>query len=89
MKSLGTPDFWKFYRALPDGVKEAARAAYKKFLQNPAHPSLRLERLRSDLRFWSVRVTRDDRAVAQRLEGDPWVWIWIGKHRDFDRQFPA
>jgi hypothetical protein len=23
-------------------------------------------------RFWSVRVTRDYRAVAQRLEGDVW-----------------
>ena len=89
MKSLGTPGFWKVYRALPDGAKEAARAAYKKFLQNPAHPSLQLERLRSDPRFWSVRVTRDYRAVAQRLDGDLWVWILIGHHKDFDRQFPA
>ena len=89
MTSLGTPGFWKSYRALPVGAKEAARAAYKKFLQNPAHPSLQLERLRSDPRFWLVRVTRDYRAVTQRLDGDLWVWIWIGHHKDFDRQFPA
>jgi hypothetical protein len=67
---------------------EAAREAYKKFRQNPAHSSLRLERLRSDPRFWSVRVTRDYRAVAQRFEGDVWIWAWIGSHKDFDRQFP-
>ena len=62
---------------------------FQKFQQNPAHPSLQLERLRSDPRFWSVRVTRAFRAVAQRFEGDLWVWVWIGSHKDFDRQFPA
>jgi hypothetical protein len=89
VKSLGTPAFWKDYHELPPGTKDAARAAHKKFLQNQAHPSLQLERLRSDPRFWSVRVTRDFRAVAQRIDGDIWVWIWIGSHKDFDRQFPA
>jgi len=88
MKSLGTPNFWKAYRGLPVEIKSATRTAYQKFLQNPAHPSLQLERLRSDPRFWSVRVTRDYRAVAQRFEGDVWIWVWIGSHKDFDRQFP-
>ena len=59
MKSLGTANFWKAYRELPPEIKSAARAAHKKFLLQPAHPSLQLERLRSDPRFWSVRVTRD------------------------------
>jgi len=89
VKSLGTEKFWKFYHALPPAIKETARATHRKFLENPAHPSLQLERLRSDTRFWSVRVTRDYRAVAQRFESDVWVWIWIGSHKDFDRQFPA
>jgi hypothetical protein len=89
VKSLGTEKFWKTYHGLPPGIKESARATHKKFLESPAHPSLQLERLRSDPRFWSVRVTRDYRAVAQRFEDDIWVWIWIGSHKDFDRQFPA
>ena len=76
-------------RALPPGIKDAARAAHQKFLERPAHPALQLERLRSDRRFWSVRVTRDYRAVAQRFEGDVWVWLWIGSHKDFDREFPS
>ena len=63
MKSLGAEKFWQAYRALPPGIKEAARAAHRKFVQNPSHPSLQLERLRSDPRFWPVRVTRDYRAV--------------------------
>jgi hypothetical protein len=35
--SRGTPGFWKAYRALPDEIRKAARAAYSKFRQNPAH----------------------------------------------------
>ena len=89
MTSHGTPDFWKAYRALPAGTRNAARAAYRRFRENPAHPSLQLERLRNDSRFWSVRVSRDYRAVAQRIEGNVWVWIWIGNHKGFDRAFPA
>jgi hypothetical protein len=89
VKSQGTEKFWIAYHALPPGIKQSARVTYRKFLESPAHPSLQLERLRSDPRFWSVRVTRDFRAVAQRFEGDLWVWIWIGSHKDFDRHFPA
>lgn len=87
MNSRGTAQFWKLYSELPAETKAAARKTYQKFLQNPAHPSLRLERLEFDQRAWSVRVTLNYRAVALR-EGDSWVWLWIGTHRDFDRQFP-
>jgi hypothetical protein len=89
MNSRGAEEFWEYYRALPSPIKLAARVAYKKFCQSPAHPSLQLERLRSDPRFWSVRVTKDFRAVAMRFENDTWVWVWIGSHKDFDRQFPV
>jgi hypothetical protein len=85
--STGTAEFWHHYRGLPDDLKEAARAAYGKFATNPAHPSLHLERLQSDSRFWSVRVTRDYRAVTRRLHGDVWVWVWIGPHKEFDQKF--
>jgi hypothetical protein len=86
--SRTTPQFWELYRSLPPNVRSAARKAYEKFLQNPAHPSLHLERLRSDPRAWSVRITRDYRAVALR-SGEEWVWLWIGDHNEFSRRFPA
>ena len=89
MTSRGTQGFWQAYRALPASIKDAVRSAYKRFREDPAHPSLHLERLRSDPRFWSVRVSRDYRAVALRMEGDIWVWFWIGSHQAFDRQFPV
>lgn len=87
MISRTKPEFWELYRALSAEIRVAAGKAYEKFSQNPAHPSLQLERLRSDPRAWAVRITRDYPAVALR-SGDVWVWFWIGTHRDFDRRFP-
>lgn len=77
MKSRGTAQFWKHYSQLPAETKQAARKTYQRFLQNPGHPGLHLERLEFDQRAWSVRVTLNYRAVALR-EGDSWVWLWIG-----------
>ena len=88
MISRGTDEFWRLYHALPSEIKTAARAAHARFVENPAHPGLRLERLNADPRAWSVRVTRDYRAVIRRYENDVWLWFWIGSHREFDRRFP-
>lgn len=88
MTSRGTERFWQLYAGLPADIKTAARKAFDRFRQHQAHPSLRLERLRSDSRAWSVRVTLNYRAVALR-RGDDWVWVWIGHHKDFDREFPV
>jgi hypothetical protein len=85
--SRGTPQFWQLYRELPNEIQTTARKAYLIFLNNPAHPGLHLERLKSDRRAWSVRITRDYRAVALRSSSDDWLWLWIGTHREFDRRF--
>jgi hypothetical protein len=87
VNSRGTEDFWKLYHGLPQQVRNAAQKAFQKFLENPAHPSLQLERLKFDNRAWSVRVTRNFRAVARRYDDD-WLWFWIGSHEEFDRRFP-
>ena len=88
MTSRGLPGFWQEYRQLPRDIRAAARQAYRKFRENPAHPGLHLERLRSDARAWSIRVTLNYRAVARR-DGDDWLWVWIGTHQEFERRFPA
>ena len=87
MNSRGTAEFWQRYHDLPPEISVAAREAYRKFAANSAHPGLQLERLKSDARFWSVRVTRNYRAAARRY-GDDWLWFWIGTHDEFDRRFP-
>ena len=87
MSSSGTDEFWQLYHSLPPPIRIAAQKAFQKFSKHPAHPSLHLERLKFDGRAWSVRVTRNYRAVARRYEDD-WLWFWIGSHEEFDRRFP-
>ena len=74
MISRGAPEFWQRYQELPTEIQAATRKAYRLFNRDPAHPGLRLERLRSDPRAWSVRVTRDIRAVAFR-RGEDWPLV--------------
>jgi hypothetical protein len=85
--SRGTTEFWQLYHGLPPQIRNVAQKAFQKFSDNPAHPSLQLERLKFDSRAWSVRVTRNYRAVARRYDDD-WLWFWIGSHEEFDRRFP-
>jgi hypothetical protein len=85
--SRGTAEFWRLYHELPKEIRDTARETFKKFSDNPAHPGLQLERLKSDSRAWSVRITRNYRAVARRYNDD-WLWFWIGSHSEFDKRFP-
>ncbi len=88
MTSRATRRFWKLYHAMPETARAQAREAFKLFSANPAHPGISLERLRSDPDSWSVRVSRDYRAVARKHD-DTMIWYWIGTHAEFDREFPA
>ena len=87
MKSRTVSGFWKLYGQLPPSIRLEAQQAYRQFMANPQHPGLHFHRLFNDPRLWSVRITRDYRAVGM-LEGDTITWIWIGSHDDFDRAFP-
>jgi hypothetical protein len=87
MESVTHQDFWDCYRRLPVEIRQAARDAYQLFATNPQHPSLQFHRLKWDPEFWSVRVTRDYRAVGC-LQGRVMTWVWIGTHQEFDKAFP-
>ena len=45
MNSFLTDEFFVFYHALPDAVRQQARQAYALFRENPHHPSLRFRRV--------------------------------------------
>jgi hypothetical protein len=84
VRSRATPRFWEAYNALPDAPKQRARVAYGRFQQDAKHPSLRFKRVHETEPIYSVRVTRDCRALGV-LEGGEVVWFWIGSHADYDR----
>ncbi len=83
MKSRTTRRFREAFFRLPEPIKERAREAYRRFAENPNHPSLRFKRVHASEPIYSVRVSRDYRAVGIR-EGDTVIWFWIGSHTDYD-----
>ncbi len=86
MNSRATPSFWRLYSELPAEVQTAAKRAFRRFQDDPRHPSLHLKKLQGFDNVWSARVTRSYRAVGIR-EQRFWTWFWIGSHADFDAQF--
>ncbi len=83
MRSEGTTDFWAAYHQLPLHVREQARAAYRRFRDNPHHPSLHFRRVHATKPIYSARIGRGWRAVGVRTD-DLMIWFWIGSHAEYD-----
>lgn len=80
MNHFATPDFWFYYRQLPEEIRHLADKNFELLRTNPQHPSLRLKKVGV---FWSARVGLRYRALAkERAEG--LVWFWIGSHDRYD-----
>ena len=86
MISKTTPTFWRCLARLTSDERDAARASFRLFTQNPGHNSLRFKKLSGFQDVWSARASRDIRAAAHR-DGDTVTWVWIGPHKEFDRLF--
>lgn len=85
MKSRLDPEFRRLFAQLPQKIQERARAAYRRFIENPAHPSLSFKRVHPKFPLWSVRVTDNYRAVGVRKSADEIIWFFIGTHAEYDR----
>ena len=83
MISRTTDRFWQCYTELPEEVRREARSAYKKFKEDPYHPGLRFKRVHSTRPIFSLRITKDYRAVGI-LQDTQMIWFWIGSHADYD-----
>jgi hypothetical protein len=70
MKSAVLPSFWTAYRSLNEETRQRARKAYRLWVQNPFHPSLRLKCINSEENAWSARISLGYRAVGI-LQGEP------------------
>lgn len=82
MKSFTTPEFWHSYAALSSTIRQEARKTYRLWQADPQYPSLHFKKISGNL--WSVRVTRDYRALALKKK-DGYYWIWIGTHSEYDK----
>lgn len=86
MKSAATEDFWHLYYRMPEGVRQQSRQAYRLFISNPDHPSLRFKKLNGPGDYWSVRFGGGYRSVCRR-EGENVTWFWVGTRQDFAKMF--
>lgn len=88
MISKATDKFWNAYAVLPAGIRKQARQAFKRFSVNPYHPGLHFKRIHSTRPIFSVRISRDYRAVGVMTQ-DEIVWFWIGSHMAYDHLVKA
>jgi len=81
MRHRASGSFWSHYEKLPASVRSVADQKFALLKSNPSHPSLRFKKVG---KVWSVRVTKDYRALAH-FDGEDYIWIWIGTHSEYDR----
>ena len=84
MKSQTTIQFRQLFATLPEKIQDQARIAYRRFLENPSHPSLSFKKVHPTLPIYSARISKNYRAVGQ-LDQDTVIWFWIGSHTEYDR----
>lgn len=84
MNSKTTERFWKCYAELPITIRKRAKEAYKQFQKDPYYPSLHFKQIHSTRPIFSVRITKDYRAISI-CQGEDIIWFWIGSHSEYDR----
>ena len=84
MISKATSKFWKCYERLPAEVQEKANEAYSIFSDDPWYPSLHFKRVHSSLPVYSVRITKDYRAVGI-MKDEKIIWFWAGSHSGYNK----
>ena len=82
MTSRTTKEFRKSLRGLHPHVQKQAEEAYRTWLRDPWHPSLRFKQIHPNA-IYSVRIALGWRAVGARRD-DMLLWYWIGSHNDYD-----
>jgi hypothetical protein len=86
MKSATLPSFWDAYAILGEAIKQQARKAFRRWGQNPFHPSLHFKCINRTENLWSVRISRGYRAVGI-MGGDAVTWFWVGGHDEYEKFF--
>lgn len=75
--------FWKCYYQLSESIRKEAKKAYKLFKNDPFYPGLHFKRIHSTRPVFSLRITKDCRAVGLQQDNHI-IWFWIGSHSDYD-----
>ena len=86
MTSATLPSFWDSYYKLDSNTKAQARKAYRLWVKNPFHPSLRFKCVNRLENIWAARVSLGYISVGI-LDGEIVTWFWVGSHDQYERFF--
>lgn len=64
-----TQTFDRHFKRLPKHVRDTALEKLEFYLRDPAHPSLRVKRIRGTEHIWELSVTMNYRITFQLEEG--------------------
>ena len=85
MNSHTTKSFRDALKRLSPELRKQAREAYQQFSSAPFSPGLNFEEVNAAKHIWSVRITRNFRALGIRNRDDI-TWYWIGTHREYEKR---
>ncbi|MEL7237513.1 MAG: hypothetical protein AAGK78_01520 [Planctomycetota bacterium] len=74
-------EFWRHFDHLPREIQRLAVKQYALLQEDPLHPSVQFKNVD---RYWSARVSRSYRALAERKSDGTYLWFWIGPHDGYD-----
>jgi mRNA-degrading endonuclease RelE of RelBE toxin-antitoxin system len=78
-----TDSFRQDYGKLSLEIKAHIKRAYKFWLKNPHHPSLRFKKIHATEPIWSVRVGLDYRVVGVKHD-NKMLWFFVGSHKEYE-----
>lgn len=84
MKSVATKRFWDTFAQLPPPIQKLAKRIYRRWEQDPYHPSLHFKPVIPEKSLYSVRIGEHWRVLG-RKEKDTVIWFWIGSHEAYNR----
>ena len=74
-----TPSFERLFRRLPKRIRDETYDKLALYLEDPAHPSLRVKRVRGTARIWEMSITMNYRLTFE-AEGERVMLRRIGTH---------
>ena len=75
--------FKKAFKSLPKEIQQKALEQIQRLVENPAHPSLRLKKIKGTERVWEISVTMNYRITLEILPGC-YLLRNIGPHKVID-----
>lgn len=81
MRIITSPTFAKQFKKLPVKVRQQFKARLRLWLEDSAHPALRVHSLKGNLQgYWSMNITGDYRVLYYFISDEEVVLALVGTH---------